>query len=277
MARERSEFSGAMLASTLLHAGVIVAAMISWPWARQLPLGSAVPINIVANAPVTDLAPAEQGPEDLPAQTEEPVPEAPAPPAAPAPTPQPVPPPPKPAPAPAPAPKAAPVPKPTPTPTPKPAPAKPAEKAPKPAPKAEKGLDLDALAASLPGAQRSSAAKGPSRQATAPEARPDLGSGQAAAAIAGMSDEIQKRWNPNCNVEGGRDVRLKVSFTLGGGGQVVGQVGAHGAENSADPVVKAAAERAIRAVYAAAPFTRLPRSLYGQRFDLNFKTSEACS
>ena len=277
MARERSEFSGAMLASTLLHAGVIVAAMISWPWARQLPLGSAVPINIVANAPVTDLAPAEQGPEDLPAQTEEPVPEAPAPPAAPAPAPQPVPPPPKPAPAPAPAPKAAPVPKPTPTPTPKPAPAKPAEKAPKPAPKAEKGLDLDALAASLPGAQRSSAAKGPSRQATAPEARPDLGSGQAAAAIAGMSDEIQKRWNPNCNVEGGRDVRLKVSFTLGGGGQVVGQVGAHGAENSADPVVKAAAERAIRAVYAAAPFTRLPRSLYGQRFDLNFKTSEACS
>ena len=276
MARERSEFSGAMLASTLLHAGVIVAAMISWPWARQLPLGSAVPINIVANAPVTDLAPAEQGPEDLPAQTEEPVPEAPAPPAAPAPTPQPVPTPPKPAPTPA--PKAAPVPKPAPTPTPKPAPAKPAEKAPaKPAPKAEKGLDLDALAASLPGAQRSSAAKGPSRQATAPEARPDLGSGQAAAAIAGMSDEIQKRWNPNCNVEGGRDVRLKVSFTLGGGGQVVGQVGAHGAENSADPVVKAAAERAIRAVYAAAPFTRLPRSLYGQRFDLNFKTSEACS
>ncbi|WP_312165041.1 energy transducer TonB [Phenylobacterium sp.] len=282
MARERSEFSGAMLASTLLHAGVIVAAMISWPWARQLPLGSAVPINIVANAPVTDLAPAEQGPQDLPAQTEEPVPEAPAPPAAPAPAPQPVPTPPKPTP-PTPAPKPAPAPpKPAPTPTPapapKPAPAKPAEKAPaRPAPKAERGLDLDALAASVQSAQRSSAAKGPARQATAPEARPDLGSGQAAAAIAGMSDEIQKRWNPNCDVEGGRDVRLKVSFTLGGGGQVVGQVDAHGAERSADPVVKAAAERAIRAVYAAAPFTRLPRTLYGQRFDLNFKTSEACS
>lgn len=266
MAREK--LSGAMAASALLHAAVIGAALISWPWARQLPLGSAVPINIVANAPVTDLAPAEQGPEEALAQTEEPVPEAPAPPAAPAPTPQPVPTPAKPAPAPT----------PKPVPTPKPAPAKPAQKAPaKPAPKADKGLDLDALAASLPGAQRSSAAKGPARQATASEARPDLGSGQAASAIAGMSDEIQKRWNPNCNVEGGRDVRLKVSFTLGGGGQVVGQVGAHGAENSADPVVRAAAERAIRAVYAAAPFTRLPRSLYGQRFDLNFKTSEACS
>ena len=71
-------------------------------------------------------------------------------------------------------------------------------------------------------------------------------------------------------------MRLKVSLTLGGGGQV-GQVNANGAENSPDPVVRAAAERAIRAVYAAAPFTRLPRSLYGQRFDLNFKTSEACS
>ena len=79
MARERSEFSGAMLASTLLHAGVIVAAMISWPWARQLPMGAAVPVNIVANAPSTNLAPAEQGPEELPAQTEAPVPDAPAP------------------------------------------------------------------------------------------------------------------------------------------------------------------------------------------------------
>ena len=56
MARERSEFSGAMLASTLLHAGVIAAALISWPWARQLPMGAAVPVNIVANAPSTNLA-----------------------------------------------------------------------------------------------------------------------------------------------------------------------------------------------------------------------------
>ncbi len=261
MARERSEFSGPMLASALLHAGVIAAALISWPWGRQLPLGSAVPINIVANAPVTDLAPAEQGPQDQLAQTEEPVPEAPAPPAAPPPAPAPPTPQPQPAPKPAPAP---------------PAPAKPAPA--RPAPKAEKSLDLDALAASVAkSSQRSSAAKGPARQATAPEARPDLGSGQAASAIAGMSDEIQKRWNPNCEVEGGRDVRLKVSFTLGAGGQVVGQVDARGAEHSSDPVVKAAAERAIRAVYAAAPFTRLPRNLYGQRFDLNFKTSEACS
>ena len=158
-------------------------------------------------------------------------------------------------------------------------PAEPRKPAPaKPAPRAEKSLDLDALAASVAkSSQRSSAAKGPARQATAPEARPDLGSGQAAAAIAGMSDEIQKRWNPNCEVEGGRNVRLQLAFTLGAGGQVDGKVDAQGAEHSSDPVVKAAAERAIRAVYAAAPFTRLPRNLYGQRFKLNFRTSEACS
>lgn len=294
MARERSEFSGAMLASALLHAGVIGAALISWPWARQLPMGSAVPINIVANAPSTNLAPAEQGPEEAPAQTEEPVPEAPAPPAVPEPAPQPVPTPPKPAPKPTPTPapaKPAPTPtptpkpapaKPAPAPTPKPAPAKPAEKAPaKPAPKAaEKGLDLDALAASVAkssGAQRSSAAKGPAKPATSQQARPDLGTGQAAAALEGMSEELQRRWNPNCDVEGGRDVRIRVVFTLGSGGQVVGQVDAGGADRSSNPVVQAAAERAIRAVYAAAPFRTLPKQFYGDRIAVNFNAREACS
>lgn len=279
MARDRSEFSGAMVASALLHVGIFAAALIGWPWSKQLPVGSAVPINIVANAPSTNLAPAIEGPEELPAQTEAPVPDAPTPPAAPEPAPVPTPPQPTPKPAPQPAPQ----PKPAPTPPPKPAPTKPAPKpAPaKPAPKAaEKGLDLDALAASVAkssGGQRSSAAKGPSRAETARQARPDLGTGTAASAISGMSEEIERRWNPNCNVEGGRDVRLKVYLTLGAGGQVTGEVTAGGAERSADPVVRAAAERAIRAVYAAAPFPNVPRSFYGDRITLNFNTRDACS
>jgi protein TonB len=281
MARERSELSRPMAASALLHAGIFAAALIGWPWGKTLPVGSAVPINIVANAPSTNLAPAVQGPEELPAQTEQPVPDAPTPPAAPEPEPVPTPPQPTPKaapPQPAPKPAPAPTPKPAPAqPTPKPAPAKPS---PKPAPKVEKGLDLDALAASLPknsGAQRSSAAKGPSRAETAREARPDLGTGAAAAAISGMSEDIERRWNPNCNVEGGRDVRLKVYVTLGSGGQVVGEVTAGGAERSDNAVVRAAAERAIRAVYAAAPFPNVPRSFYGDRITLNFNTRDACS
>lgn len=280
MARQKSEFSGAMVASALLHAGVIASALIAWPWNRELPAGTAVPINIVANAPTTNLAPAVQAPEEAPAQTEDPVPDAPATPAAPEPAPTPVPP--APAPKPAPTPVPVPAPKPAPAPTPKPAPAKPPppKAAPaKPAPKSP-GLDLDALAASVAksaGSQRSSAAKGPSRPETAREARPDLGAAQAAAAVAGMTDELQRRWSPNCEVEGGRDVRLRVLFTLGSGGQVVGQVDAGGKERSANPVEKAAAERAIRAVYAAAPFRDLPRQFYGDRIAVNFNAREACS
>lgn len=275
MARQKSEFSAAMVASALLHAGVIAAALVAWPWSRQLPLGSAVPINIVTNAPSTNLAPTIQDLEEAPAQTEAPVLDAAPSPAAadPAPIPTPPAPAPKPAPSPAPAPK--------PAPTSKAAPAKPPPKTAKPAQKSP-GLDLDALAASVAksakssGSQRSSAAKGEARAATSREARPDLGSGQAAAALTGMSDELQRRWNPNCEVDGGRDVRLRVTFTLGSGGQVLGQVEAGGKERSANPVEKAAAERAIRAVYAAAPFRNLPRQFYGDRIAVNFNAREAC-
>ena len=289
MARQQSEFSAAMVASALLHAGVIVSALIAWPWSRPLPMGGAVPINIVANAPSTNLAPAIEAPEETPAQTEDPVLDASPTPAAPEPAPTPTPPAPTPKAAPQPAPKpvptpAAPTPKPAPAPKPKPPAAKPPEKAApaaKPAPKSS-GLDLDALAASVAksakssGAQRSSAAKGESRPATAREARPDLGSGQAAAAVAGMTDELQRRWNPNCEVEGGRDVRIRVTFTLSSSGQVLGQPDAGGKERSANPVEKAAAERAIRAVFAAAPFRDLPRQFYGDRIAVNFNAREAC-
>ena len=280
MARQQSEFSAAMVASALLHAGVIVSALIAWPWSRPLPVGGAVPINIVANAPSTNLAPAIEAAEETPAQTEDPVPDASPTPAAPEPAPTPTPP----APTPKPAPQPAPKPVPTPAPAPKPAPAptpKPKPPAAKPAPKSS-GLDLDALAASVAksakssGAQRSSAAKGESRPATAREARPDLGSGQAAAAVAGMTDELQRRWNPNCEVEGGRDVRIRVTFTLSSSGQVLGQPDAGGKERSANPVEKAAAERAIRAVFAAAPFRDLPRQFYGDRIAVNFNAREAC-
>ena len=292
MARQKSEFSAAMVASALLHVGVIASALIAWPWSRPLPVGGAVPINIVANAPSTNLAPAIEAAEEAPAQTEEPVPDAAPTPTAPEPEPAPTPTPP----APSPKPAAQPAPKPTPTPTPKPAPApkpaptpkpapaKPPEKAApaaKPAPKSS-GLDLDALAASVAksakssGSQRSSAAKGETRPATAREARPDLGSAQAAAAITGMTDELQRRWNPNCEVEGGRDVRLRVTFTLGSGGQVLGQPDAGGKERSSNPVERAAAERAIRAVFAAAPFRDLPRQFYGDRIAVNFNAREAC-
>ncbi|RAK64417.1 energy transducer TonB [Phenylobacterium kunshanense] len=257
----RFEVSPAALGSIALHAAVAAAFMVSWG-SRDLKVGSVVPVTIVSSAPDVDTRPAVQGPETLTAQTEEPVAEAP---------PEPAPPPPQPAPPP-PSPKAAP---------------KPAEKAPAPAPKAaakpaEKSLDLDALAASLTRPARnapqrpSSAAQGASRPETAPVARQTTGSGLAAgAALQGLAEELQRRWNPNCEVEGGRDVLVRVTFRLGVGGQVVGDVSSE-IRGARTPVSQAAAERAVRAVYAAAPFRGLPREFYGDRIAVNFNAREAC-
>jgi len=271
----RQDVNPAMIGSVLLHGGVALLLMVSWPWDRDLKVGAVVPVTIVANAPSTNLRPAVQAPEEQTALAETPVADARAESVPPAPEPQPTPQPP----APAPAPKAAP-----PTPAPKAA----AKPAPKPAPakptpaRKEQGLDLSALEASLSkmtkaaGARPSSAPKGPSRAETATQARPNLGTGAAAAALSGLTDELQRRWNPNCDVEGGRDVQVRVTFTLGAGGQVVGDVAAQirGAQNA---VSQAAADRATRAVYAASPFRSLPREFYGDRIAVNFNAREACS
>jgi outer membrane biosynthesis protein TonB len=123
------------------------------------------------------------------------------------------------------------------------------------------------------------APKGPARPETATQARPGAGAmtGLQAAAIAGMKDEIQRRWNPNCEVEGGADVQVRVNFKLATGGRLVGQVTAGGAETSPNPTIKAAADRAIRAVYQSAPFEGLPPDYYGPQLNLNFKARDACA
>jgi len=205
--------------------------------------------------------------------------------AAPTPEPEPAPPTPQPAPKPQKAPPA-PSPKPVaqapkpiaPAPTPKPTPpAKPAKPAAKP------DLDLDALAASLKstrasGQRQSSAARGPSRPETAAQTQAAAGarSGQAAAALSALASELGRRWNPNCNVEGGADVKLTAAFTLSSGGRLQGppQI-VRG--NSSDPVVQAAATRALSAIRAAEPFESLPPEFYGQRISVNFIAKDVCN
>ena len=252
--------SPAMLGSLLLHASLAAAILLLKPWAHDLPVGAVVPVNIISNAAYTDLRAAEQAPIAETAQTETPVPDAPVAPAA-----------------------LEPAVSPAPT---TPALAKPAidpkilgQKTPtKPA----KSLDLDALAASIAkstGGKTSSAAKGPPRPETALAARDAAGAGKAlmASALSGLAGELQRRWNPNCEVEGGKDVRVRVTFSLGAGGQLVGLVEAGGQENATNPVIRAAAERAIRAVHQAAPFSTLPRDLLGQKVAVNFNAREACA
>lgn len=287
LTRNAEDLKPALAGSALLHLTVAALFLIAWPWSRELKVGAVVPVKIVTNAPVTDLRPAIEAPVEQEAMAETPVPEAPPEAAPPTPVPQPEPP----APAPTPPPKPTPTPKAA-TPAPKPAPPQktPPPKAATPAPPqkaappkaAEKSLDFDALLASVSknrpsGGRPSAAPRGPSRPETATQARPNLGAGASANALQGLTEELQRRWNPNCDVEGGRDVRLKVTFNLGAGGQVVGQVTAGGQEFSGNSVIRAAAERAIAAVNAASPFRNLPHEFYGQRFSVNFDARNACS
>jgi len=246
----RREVSPAFMGSIALHAAVAAAFLISWPFARDLKLGSAVPVTIVSNAPPAELREAVQAAETQTAQAEEPVPD-------PAPTPLP--------PAPQPQPQAQQKPAPTPQPTPKP----------------QRSLDLDALAASLSklskaSAKPSSAAKGPARPETSPEARPALGTAAAAAALNGLTEELQRRWNPNCDVAEARVVLVQVVFTLNNGGGVQGDVHSQ-IRGAQTPAARTAADRAVSAVYAASPFRTLPREFYGQPIRVNFDASKACS
>ena len=235
--------------SLALHVAVAAAFTLSWG-SRDLKVGAVVPVTIVSNAPDRDARPAEQGPVTQSAMTETPAPEAP---------PEPVPPP---------TPSER-----TPAPTPAKTPAKPAEKA----------FDLDALAASLTKPARNtppraaSVPTGPTRAETAPVARQTVGTGLASgAAVTGMTEELQRRWNPNCDVEGGRDVLVRVTFQLGMSGQVVGDIASQ-IQGPRTPVATAGAERAVRAVYAAAPFRGLPREFYGDKISVNFIAREACA
>jgi outer membrane biosynthesis protein TonB len=289
--RER-EFPTAWLGSLLLHGALIAAALVSWN-SRDLQGGTVVPVKIITNASQTDLRPAVEAPVEQTAQTEAPVPDAPLETVTPAPSPAPPepapPPPPKPAP-PQPAPKPEPKPAPktppqkaTPTPAPKtPATKTPAQKAP-PA-KREESLDLDALADSLSklrpsGGSRSSAPKGANRAETARQARPNAGEGMAASSIPGLQERLEDVWNPNCTVEGGRDVRVRVTFVVGPGGAIdrANPPTAGGLETSSNPVVRVAAERAIRAVRQAAPLTMVPRSNWGKPITANFDPSKGCA
>ena len=240
-----------MTASVVLHGALLAAVLWLKPWARDLPVGTVVAVNIVSNASISDLRAATQAAQEQTAQTEAPLVEAREEPVAPSP-----------------APAAAAMPQPQ-------------VLGP---PKREKPLDLDALAASIAktakpsGGRTSSAAKGPARQETALISRASAGAGTglSASTMSGLATELQRRWNPNCEVEGSRDVKIRVTFTLGMGGEVLGVVQAGGLEQSPNPVIRVAADRAIRAVHQAAPFSAEYRGAFGQRVNVNFNAADAC-
>jgi outer membrane biosynthesis protein TonB len=266
-ARREQTVSPGLLASVALHGAVAALIAFGLPWKKAEPItiGESVPVTIVTNGP-TNVRPAEEALEEQTAQTPDPAPDATPQPPAPTPSPTPTP-------APAPPNKPTTVPKPAPTPT----PAKPTQQ--------KKNDDFFAsLEASIAktkkatGKPTATAPKGPARAETSVSARPAMGAatGLSAAALGRLQGEVQDRWNPNCEVEGGANVNVRVVFVIGPGGRVVGQPESPGT-SSPDPVVKAASDRAIRALFAASPFTYLQSELYGQKIALNFNAKQACS
>jgi outer membrane biosynthesis protein TonB len=296
----------ALAASAVLHVAVLTAGLIAWPWLNKpMHLGEVVPVTLVTSQSAANIKPAIQAPTPAPAATEEPAPApTPAPPApeeAPTPAPPPTtrtPPQPKPKPEPAkpePVQKVEPKPAPTakpqakaeakPTPKPAPAPVKPAPAPAKTAPAkaAEPSFDPDAVLASLDraskaaGSRHAAAARGPARPETAVEARltPGAGAQISASALSNLGSELERLWNPNCDTQGELGV-IKVSFRLDGGGRLIGDPQSS-ADNATNPVVKAASDRAKRAVYQGSPFDNLPQALYGQRITVNFNAQQFCA
>ncbi|MDQ2861565.1 MAG: energy transducer TonB, partial [Pseudomonadota bacterium] len=113
--------------------------------------------------------------------------------------------------------------------------------------------------------------RGPARAETAPQARVDAGQGVSQSDLQGLQQLLERLWNPNCGVEGGSGVVVPVKFAVGEDGQVVGRVTDRGA--SSDPVVFAAARRAIDAVHQAEPYAAPYR---GKSFTVNFDAKKAC-
>ena len=85
------------------------------------------------------------------------------------------------------------------------------------------------------------------------------------------------------NVNRGDVQPLPIAVPAFGGGQVGGDISqvigdvAAQIQGARTPVAQAAADRAVRAVYAAAPFRTLPREFYGERIAVKFNAREACS
>jgi periplasmic protein TonB len=268
--RRRESRGPALAAAFALHLAFLIAVLV-FGVSTPLPNGTAVPINLVASGPTTDSRPAVEAPVEQAARVETPVPEAKPPEPAPPPKPEPRAAEPEPAP-----PKPEPIPKPTPV-RPKPKPFDLSAVAADVGAKRQQNFSLSALQADLAQSAKAhpprpaSADRGPARAETARQARVDAGTGVSQSDIAGLKDLLTRLWNPDCSVD--ERVVIPVRFTVRFDGQVLGRVDAGGRESSSDPVVYAAARRAIDAVHEAAPFADTYR---GQSFTVNFDSKSAC-
>ena len=124
------------------------------------------------------------------------------------------------------------------------------------------------------GEKTSSARRGTVKAQTNPNVGAGAAQGPSASQLAGLEQLLERLWNPNCDVPGGDTVKLKVRFTVGLNGNLIGDPDAGGLEQSGGAVVSAAARRAVDAVRQAEPYAE---PYYGQAITVNFDAKEACA
>ena len=246
-----------LLASIVVHAAVVLAVVgygLLGFTREPLNVESAVPVSIISETVVEAAAP-DNPSEELVTEDAATAPVAPTPPE-PVP-PEPVPAPPRPTPTPAPVKKATP-PRPTPPARPQP---------PRPTPPREPTLDLDALA-------------GPPRPGPRPGPRPPTGQTGAGAApqatgpqITAVFNQVYPNWILPCDIPGADALRIQMDVTLDEQGRITAGPNLIGARS--DPVWRAAADGAVRAIRQTAPFD-VPAGFPGGRFRPTFVTERAC-
>lgn len=263
MDRPATGLIGALVVHALIGGALLWMVLFAPPAPPRLPVDNAVPVQIVSENIVLG-GPVDNPSEELvtedaataPVETvPEPTPPEPTPPP-PAPTPRPTPP--------------RPTPRPTPQP-PRPTPQPPRPQQPQPprqqAPRPQPGLNLDALA----GAPRPS----PNRGQRAPTGGGASGTASQTTGpqVTAMFQQIIPNWILPCDVPEARNLRIQMDVTLSRDGRIVS--GPTLISPRSDPVWRAAADAAMRALRQTAPFD-VPANFTGGAYRPTFNTEEAC-
>lgn len=258
--REGHNMSPALLASLLVHVGLFAFVILAGIWFKKPPQPpGGVPITIVTQGP-PNARQAEQANVEEMSAGEEVLPE-------PAPEPEPVP-----------------VAPPLPDPTPKPPVKTPPKPTPTPTPAHKPALDLDRLMADVQSVRRP--APRPQAGGGGGTARRDrtLAVGTSTGPSAGakgylltLQSDLGRRWNPNCLVEGGAGVNVKVSFIVAPNGRLLGDPVSSGGSAPPGSLTRAGSDAAIRAIRMTEPFPNFPPELFGEKVTVNFNANQVCA
>eukprot|EP01035_Chromulina_nebulosa_P010014 gene10014-13496_t len=77
-----------------------------------------------------------------------------------------------------------------------------------------------------------------------------------------LGSDLGRRWTPNCLVEGGADVNIKVSFIVSSNGRLLADPTSSGSGAPVGSLTRAGSDAAIRAIRMTEPFPNFPPELF---------------